>query len=625
MSQSLYPYYERELAFIRQAAEDFAKQYPAAASRLRLEPDHSADPHVERLIESFALLSGRVRRKLDDEFPELTDAMLGTLYPHYLAPVPSMTVVQFELDPARAQLPSGFVIDRHSRLRTAAIEGLACRYHTGWPTTLWPLRLADAQYLLPPLPPGLQAPPKASAVLRLRLEVIGGLSLEDLRLDRLRVFLDGDPETVAVLYELLLNHVIRVALIDPDASDSKPLIELDPNEAIRPVGFGREEALLPCPGPSMPGYLLLSEFFAFPSKFHFLDLVGLGLACRAGFGKRLEVVISLDRGPTKLEQLVDDSTFRLGCVPAVNLFEQTAEPIVVSGTRFEYRIVPDVAYPDGLEIFSIESVTGVEPSTGSTTEYQPLYAFNAQQYQYQEQAESPRAFWLSSRQKSERADDRGTEVFLRLVDLGFDPSRPAESTLVVRTTCTNRDLPLILRQAGERLAFALERAAPLSAIRCIRPPSAPRRPPLRRGAYWRLISHLNLNHLSISDPVAGTEALREILRLYTFDVSDPSLGRSAASIAQRQIEGISSVSSQRVVRRIGSEVCGGFARGLEITIEFDEEAYVGTGTYFFASVLEQFLGMYVSINSFTQLVARLEQSGTTLKIWPPRSGDRPLI
>src|SRR5262245_53696887 len=149
MSATLFPYYERELLFLRQFAQEFARQYPAAAGRLLLEPNRSADPHVERLIESFALLARRVPHKLDDEFPELTDALLGVLYPHYLAPVPSMATVQFELDPGRAQLPDGFRIDRHSRLATAPVRDLPCKFRTCYPVTLWPVALADARLSAP--------------------------------------------------------------------------------------------------------------------------------------------------------------------------------------------------------------------------------------------------------------------------------------------------------------------------------------------------------------------------------------------------------------------------------------------------------------------------------------------
>src|SRR3954447_450931 len=161
MSETLYPYYERELIFIRQLGQDFARQYPPAAGRLLLEPNRSVDPHVERLIESFALLAGRVHQKLDDAFPELTEALLNTLYPHYLAPVPSMAIVQFELDAARARLPKGYLIDKGSQLLSQPVDDLSCKFRTAYPVTLWPVRLAEASLVPPPFPAGLATPPRA--------------------------------------------------------------------------------------------------------------------------------------------------------------------------------------------------------------------------------------------------------------------------------------------------------------------------------------------------------------------------------------------------------------------------------------------------------------------------------
>src|SRR5947209_5574863 len=147
MTEALYPYYERELIFIRQFARDFAKQYPAAAGRLRLEANQSTDPHIERMVEAFALLAGRIHHKLDDEFPELTDALLGLLYPHYLAPVPSMAIVQFELDAERGTLPDGFSIGRQSTLSTTSLGEGPCKYRTGYPVTLWPITVVSAELL----------------------------------------------------------------------------------------------------------------------------------------------------------------------------------------------------------------------------------------------------------------------------------------------------------------------------------------------------------------------------------------------------------------------------------------------------------------------------------------------
>lgn len=618
MSRTLYHYYERELTFIRQLAQEFALQYPAAAGRLRLEPNRSTDPHVERLIEAFALLAGRIQLKLDDEFPELTGALLEILYPHYLAPIPSMAIVQFVLDPSRAELPQGFRIDRGSRLRTQRIGDVACRFRTGYPVTLWPLRVSEARFSRPPFPGGLRPPRGTAAALRLRLECLGKLRFADLELNDLRFYLKGESETVSALYEVILNRAIGVVLI-PEGStgDRPPPIPLSPGRAFRQVGFAVDEGLIPAPPHAFPGYRLLSEFFAFPEKFHFLDLAGLDQARHAGCGGRLDVIVFVDQSLEKLEQDVDSTTFQLGCTPVINLFEKTAEPIPLNLARSEYRIVPDVASPEGLEIHSVDQVTEVDPVSGTTREYQPFYSFR-----HGTAVNEVQTFWFASRRPSLRPTDRGTEVDLHLVDLGFDPRTPAESTLVVRTTCTNRELPLILQKAGERLRFDLEAAAPISEVRCLRSPSTPLRPPLRRGLHWRLVSHLSLNHLSISHGSEGRDALRELLRLY--DYSDPSPDKLSAMVIGNLIEGIASVTSRNVVGRPPGSG-GSFCRGTEITITFDEEKYVGTGIFLFASVLERFLALYASINSFTQVVVRTTRSATPLKIWPPRAGELPLI
>src|SRR5438093_3728134 len=244
MSEALYPYYERELLFIRQLAQEFAKQYPAAAGRLLLEPTRSTDPHVERLIESFALLARRVHQKLDDEFPEWTDAILGILYPHYQAPIPSMAIIQFDLDPGRAQLPKGFLIDKGIRLHTQPVGDVPCKFRTCYPVTLWPVELASAKIQPPPFPPPLKPPPKSVAALRLQLNCQADMQFPALTLAKLRFFLYGDNHLIANLFEVIFNNVIQVvfrSLDDPKA----PRLILSPQECRFQVGFGKEEGLLP--------------------------------------------------------------------------------------------------------------------------------------------------------------------------------------------------------------------------------------------------------------------------------------------------------------------------------------------------------------------------------------------
>ena len=626
MSEELFPYYERELLFVRQFAQEFARQYPAAAGRLLLEQNRSADPHIERMIEAFALVAGRIHHKLDDEFPELTQGLLGVLYPHYLAPIPSMAVVQFDLDPARTKLPDGFLIDRHSKLRSPPIQDTACKFRTAYPVTLWPIGVTAAALQPPPYPPELRPPPQAAAMLTLQLECLGGQKFADLSLDKLRFFMEGDNQVVAGLYELIFNHAVQVLFrpLDADARTSTykkgegGTFTLPPKQSLSPVGFGRDESLLSYPRRSFSGYRLLTEFFAFPNKFWFFDLAGFRRARQAAYQRKLEVVIFLDRYVPSLRQAVTAQTFRLGCTPIVNLFEQVAEPLPLTQERYEYRIIPDVARTAGMEVYSVDAVTSIDPASGQTTDYHPFYSLRHGITSAEE-----RTFWHTTRKRSVREGDLGTEVYLNLVDLGFHPNLPAESTLIVHTTCTNRDLPSQLQRYGNQLSLTLEAAAPLSAVRCLRLPSTALRPALRRGAYWRLMSHLNLNHLSLAAGEEGREALQEILRLYDF--SDAESNQQLA-VTRNLIDGILSVQSKPVVgRRTGASGVPGFCQGVEVTIEFDEQKYIGTGVLLFASVIEHFLGLYVNINSFSQLVAKTKQGEGHYKKWPPRAGELTLL
>lgn len=618
MSEELFPYYERELLFIRQFAQEFARLYPAAAGRLLLEQNRSADPHIERLIESFALIAGRIHHKLDDEFPELAEGLLGVLYPHYLAPIPSMAIVQFELDPARTKLPDGFRIDRHSRLHSPPIQDTACKFRSAYPVTLWPIGITAAGLSPPPFPSELRPPPQATAMLSLQMECQGGLKFADLSLDRLRFYLEGDSQVVAGIYELIFKHALQVLFrpLDPDARQAA--FTLPPGQALTPVGFERDESLLSYPRRSFSGYRLLTEFFAFPNKFWFVDLSGFKRARQAGYQRKLEVVIFLDRYTSSLKQAITAQTFRLGCTPVINLFEQTAEPIPLTQQRYEYRVVPDVARTAGMEVYSVDAVTSVDPASGRTTEYEPFYSLR-----HGASAQAEPTFWHTTRKRSAREGDLGTEVFLNLVDLGYHPSLPAESTLIVRTTCTNRDLPIQLHRYGNQLALVLEAAAPLAGVRCLRLPSPSLRPALKRGAYWRLMSHLSLNHLSLTSGEEGREALQEILRLYDFSDAE---SKQQSAVTRNLIDGILSVTSRPTVgRRTGASGVPGFCQGVEITVEFDEQKYIGTGVLLFASVLERFLGLYVNINSFSQLVAKTKQGEGHYKKWPPRAGEQTIL
>lgn len=633
MRDELFTYYERELAFVRQLGAEFAQKYPKIASRLLLEPDKCEDPHVERLVEAFAFLAARVHLRLDDDFPEVTESLLNVLYPHYLAPVPSMSVVQFAVDPDQAKLTAGYHIPREAALYSPPVHGTGtrCRFRTSYPVTLWPLEVASAS-LESKDPPDAQGRWR-EATLSIDLRCLNNTKLPELQSDAgeagppqplrsLRFYLNGEPQLTHALYEMIFNHATGVELRAPRKAvrgRSNPASVELPASVLSPVGFGPDEGMLPYSARSFAGYRLLTEYFTFPEKFLFFDVEGLDEAARrGGFGDEFSIAIRL-RDVTPPNGHVTAAAFQLGCTPIINLFRKVAEPIQLTHLQHEYRVVPDVHRQNTTEVYSVDAVTSTDPYLKETRHYQPFYSVR-----HAEGGGKGETYWYATRRPSPRKDDPGTEVYVSLVDLDFDPRTPAADTVTAHVTVCNRDLPSKLPVGGPSRVtegrrdsdFMVEGTGPLAYARCLRKPTDTVRPPLRRGAQWRLISHLSLNHLSLTGGEAGAAALREILSLYNFTDS---------TAARRQVSGVVSVESRRAVRQTGQRIGTGFVRGVETTVELDEEMFAGGGVFLFAAVLERFLGLYVTINSFNQLVARTSQREEVLKRWPPRAGDQVLL
>jgi len=607
----LLPYYDRELLHLRQLSREFAQQFPKVAGRLLIEGDVVEDPHVERLMEAFAFLSARIHLKLDDEFPEITDALLNVLYPHYLRPIPSMSIVQFQIDPDELHLTGRHTIERHSQLYSQPVNGMPCRFRTCYPVELWPVRVARAR--IEPLQRAdfAQRGNDAVAALTLTLEALGGTHFGTLAPDRLRFFLDGEAPHVHALYELLFTSVDSVRV--SNGSGTQRTLAAG---SIVPVGFEEDEGVLDYDARSLLAYRLLHEYFTFPEKFMFFEIAGLDRAIDKTFAKTLEITVYFKpfERRERLPALVDAvraETFCLGCTPIVNLFRQNAEPLIITHQMTEYQVIADIRRPWGMEVYSVDSVRKLVKSDerAQLVEYRPFYSLKHAQDENLEDA-----FWYAIRRPSPRRDDNGTDVYLALVDRGFDPALPASDALTIQVTCLNRDLPALLPFGGDQGDLEVEGEAPVARIRCLRKPSPTLRPPRRKGALWRLISHLSLNHLSIVDD--GRDALLEILSLYNFSDS-PAL--------DKQISGIVSVESAPAVAKIGPPGRQGFVRGTAVHLELDEENFVGSGVYLLGSVLERFFALYSSINSFTQLTLTTRQREKALKTWLPRAGTAVLV
>lgn len=609
MSDELLAFYERELAFLREVGAEFALAHPKIAGRLRLSKDSIDDPHVARLIQSIAFLNARTRKKLDDDFPELAQAILGVTNPHYLAPIPSMAIVQFDCSPdltTCSEVPAG------TELETDAAYGDACHFRTCYPVTAWPIQIEKATLSGAPFQaPKLRETGGAAAVLRLRLVVTENqCSIGSLEIDSLRLFLRGQPSAVQQLYELLLTEVVGVA-IATSTNDKAPLTLA--TDCIRPVGFARDEALLPHSGRASHGAMLLAEYFFFPDKFSFIDIVGLPPLDPVRFKDGAELFLYLRRG-RELEQLVNADTFALGCTPVVNLYQRRADPIELRGVRPEYRLVPDARSPDSHEIYSIDSVAAVSRD-GARREYFPFYGV-----QHPGAGDAPRSFWSAERRTdptSPHGRGAGTEMYISLVDLEARPATPDQWILETHITCLNRNRPGKLPFGGgePRLRFRVGGSG-IAAVRCLTPFTETRRPPRGRGSLWRLVSQLSLNHLSISGDDDGAEALREILRLNDF---------AETEVTRNIIDSVRSVTSRPTMIRMRDKGVLGLCRGTEVTIDLDKEKLQVSGAYQFAVVLDHFLAGYAAINSFVQLVTTAKRVDDPPRRWPPRSGTRVLL
>lgn len=621
MQDELLQYYERELTYLRRMGAEFGRQYPRVASGLQLEPTRSDDPHVERLLEGFAFLAARVQLKLDAEFPRFTEQLLEMVYPNYLAPTPSMAVVRFEPNPRQAALAQGFEVPRGSALRAPLGNGqaTACIYRTARPVTLWPIEITAIRHTNFTGDLGefkLASPRTIKSTLRIRLRSLNKVPFNELAIDRLPLFIRGQDTQSARLFELLHSATIGV-LIKRDEAPGSIVCRAG---RVAHVGLGDDDALLPSAPSSFEGYRLLQEYFALPSVFQFAELANLQSGLVSCPDEELEIVLVLDRHDASLESGIAPGQLALFCTPAVNLFEHGADRVHLSDKVNEYHIVPDRTRPLDLEVHSVKAVVGHGSSANQRRDFRPFYSCTDRTAA----DPAPAYYTLHRRQRTHSSREQrvgprsryaGSEVFVSLVDGREGPYSTDLKQLAVSTLCTNRDLPLALAVGEGATDFQLGSGAPVTAVRCVAGPSAPRPSHAWGQTAWRLISHLSLNYLSITNSGdQGAASLRELLQLYG-DLADPSVAR--------QIHGVSSITSTPIVRRLPLEGPATFGRGLALNLTCDEVAFEGTGVFILGAVLERFFAKYISINSFTETVLTTKQRGEIMR-WPARIGGRPL-
>ncbi len=610
--------YNEELAYLRDTAREFGEEYENVAGRLGLKTPTDPDPYVERLLEGVAFLSARVKLKLEDQFPDFTQHLLQAIQPHYLAPTPSICVAAFEPQEGDQAIADGFRIPRQSELTAVARDqnGATVTFRTAHEVTLWPLKIIEAEYLATRAavaPYAGVAGVRAEAGLRLRFAGVGGVPLSKVAPPHLPIYLSGSEHIPGELYRQIAGETVAViGRSSASAAGAEGWVKLPGPEQF---GFEDDNALLPAEQRSFRGYRLLSEYFACPERFLFVDLPGLGAAF-AGSGEACDIVLLFSRSAPTLSGALAPSNFRLFATPAINLFEKQLGRVQVKPFTHEHMLVPDRTRPLDFEVYRVLEVTAYSRSNTDPRPVAPLYAFGALLYDWREALFyvtrlTRRRLSTKEQRLRRRTDYLGTETWISLTAPGAAERLDNVSELAVRALVTNRELPELLRfGGGSDFSFT---GGPVRAVSVLRAPTRPQPPLGLADGAWRVIGHLTPNYATLaSQENDDPSLLRDHLALY---------GRADDATLRRQIDGVLSVRSQPVTRRIAGQDRLAFGRGLRIRMKLDDAAFENSRLFLFSAVLERFMAEFAAVNSFTECVFETAQEGMFVQ-WPPRMGQR---
>jgi len=584
LQDDLVDYYRREIAYLRESGEHFSQRYPKVAQRLSFNASESKDPHTERLIESFAFLTARVQREIDREFPVAAQAILENICPSLTQPTPSMSIAHMSLDANQGKVMAGIKVPRATMLQAAASSGQTCRFQTSWDAELWPLSIVATAI-------------EDSRGLCLKFVTHAGVDVSELDLDILRLHLSGDFMTTMPLYDVLISNLERIEIADANGNRLGDL----PITSLAEVGFAENEQVLPRHGSINPAYNLLQEYFSFPHKFLFIDVKGLQGRLGQGNGFTVKFIF---KSAAKVLAAVNKNTFKLGCVPIINLFPKTSEPITFERREHEYLLVPDYHRETSHEIHTVESVISSDPEANEPETVPNVFSTD----RFMDDSEN--LFWNARREQSLRPGISGSDVHISFVDRSNVSQKPSRPVLYAKMVCTNRKVaelvPVGAKFIGESISSNI-------VVRNLYEPVAQREPLSSSKSVFSLIEILRLNHHSLIDGVDSANKLREILFIFAGETSKNQI----------QVRGIKSLKAKPSIARIGRETWRGHCVGNDIWIDFDEAAFVGGSTFIFAGVLARFFGLYTTVNSYTRF--GLIRNGEVLRQWPAFAGWQCLI
>ncbi|OYO30344.1 type VI secretion system baseplate subunit TssF [Janthinobacterium sp. PC23-8] len=612
----LLQYYERELGTLGAHNQAFARRYPALAGALGLAGGEPGDPHLARLLQACAMFNARTAKRLDDAFGQFSDTLLDVNFPHYLRPFPSCSIARIDSDGHGDVGP--VVIPRDTVMHGQEQQGVACKFSTAWDVTVAPLRLPEVRFHTTlAAPPALCLPGEFGSAISIGIEASGAVqALRDVAVPSLRLFLDGEPALSATLRDALFLHVRGACVEMVDGVGARRWLALE-QVPVMPVGFAPCEALIPFPATAHPAYRLLTEYFAYPEKFNFIDLDLAAVQallpddCRRCTVHLLLADVHADSSIARILRPLSARNLLTGCTPVVNLFAQAANPIRLTHTSADYPLLPSVRQAGCYDIYSVDSVRVLGSSAqGATLDaYVPLYSMR-----HGEAGGRLGKYWVTRRDEAMAQSHPGYEMRIAFVDSAMAPLHDTTQTVSINLTCSNRELPTRMTYGAPGGDLRHEGPASSLPVRLLRKPGAPCRFASGAPAHWRLIAQLSLNHQSLGQQ--GLPVFRQMLELYNL--------RGSGSAAL-QIAGITGLRQRPASTWLADEAGGSLVFGIEVLLTVDEDAYAGSGLHAFAQVIEHFLGLYVHLASYTRLIVLSHQNGKELLCCLPRNGRQTLM
>ncbi|WP_261845080.1 type VI secretion system baseplate subunit TssF [Aliamphritea ceti] len=591
-------YYQDELSYLRELGVEFSHQNPGLSKFLSEEGN---DPDVERLFEGVAFLTGRLRQKLDDQLPEITHSLTSLLWPHYLRPLPAMSILEYK--PVTSALTEGKKISKGEMVRSVEVDGTACQFRTCYDVDIYPISLTDLTTSVN----------SDGAEMAIRFELETGATAESMQLKNLRLFLHGDREThiSQALYLWLFRYLDSVHLEagykDGRANTQHRL----PGLPVSPVGFAEDEDLLPQSNRSFEGYRYLQEFFSLPEKFMFVDVnVDLPVmsapmlehfTLRFKFNRQFDSQLRVKKGHV-----------RLFCTPIINLFEHDADPIKVDPRKLEYLVRPDYGQQEHIELFSIDSVLGKQRGRSDIYRYE---AFESFEHELNHSDQRRQIFYTQHRKMSTLQN--GVDNYLRFVDLDNHKALPVTEIISIELTCTNRQLPETLR-AGD-IIYPTSDSPEFVTFKNISRVTGALPPPVREGLHWQLIANLALHYR----PLSNLESLKNLLTSYDLRAMFDRQTERASKQLQEGIVGIQTETIDRISKGVP-------VRALQTRMQMRESKFGAKGIqgessmFLFAAVLSGFFAQYAPINSHHQLIVEGLENGEVYQ-WKIQPGLKTIL